>query len=159
MAHKKNEQGFTLIELMIVVAIIGVLAAVAIPQYQNYIARAEFAEPLNLAGAARTPIEEFIAINGAFPGAADLVTLGVVDVVAGGIAKAPSIATILPRAGVTAPGGGLVITLAAANINAGLQGGTIWYDRQVDGSWGCNTDIAQALVTNCTTVAAAPAIP
>jgi type IV pilus assembly protein PilA len=60
----KMQKGFTLIELMIVVAIIGILAAIAIPQYNNYIARSQFAEANNLLGGARTPIEERVSARG-----------------------------------------------------------------------------------------------
>ena len=64
---KKVQQGFTLIELMIVVAIIGILAAVAIPAYQDYTVRAQVTEGLGLASAGKTSIAEFFATNGSLP--------------------------------------------------------------------------------------------
>ena len=64
---KKVQQGFTLIELMIVVAIIGILAAVAIPAYQDYTIRAKVTEGLSLASSGKTAVSEFFASNGALP--------------------------------------------------------------------------------------------
>lgn len=63
----KKQQGFTLIELMIVVAIIGILAAVAIPAYQDYTIRARVTEGLSLASAGKTAISEYFASNGSLP--------------------------------------------------------------------------------------------
>ena len=64
---KKVQQGFTLIELMIVVAIIGILAAVAIPAYQDYTIRAKVTEGLSLAGAAKTAVAETYSSKGVPP--------------------------------------------------------------------------------------------
>lgn len=65
---RKMQQGFTLIELMIVVAIIGILAAIAIPAYQDYTARAQVSEGLSLASGMRTSISENFQVNGDFTG-------------------------------------------------------------------------------------------
>ena len=61
---KKIQQGFTLIELMIVVAIIGILAAIAIPAYQDYTVRSKVTEGLNLAAAAKLAVSETWQSNG-----------------------------------------------------------------------------------------------
>ncbi len=64
---KKTQQGFTLIELMIVVAIIGILAAIAIPAYQDYTIRAKVSEGLNLASGAKAAVTEYYQDKGSFP--------------------------------------------------------------------------------------------
>ena len=66
---KAMQKGFTLIELMIVVAIIGILAAVALPAYQDYTTRAQVAEAVELAGGLKAPVAEFAANTGAWPSA------------------------------------------------------------------------------------------
>jgi type IV pilus assembly protein PilA len=73
---KQMQKGFTLIELMIVVAIIGILAAIAIPAYQDYTIRAQVTEGLTLAGDLKASIAEWYANTGEW---ADLSDLGISD--------------------------------------------------------------------------------
>lgn len=62
-----NQKGFTLIELMIVIAVIGILAAVAIPAYQDYIVRARVTEGIELANSAKLAVSEVAVTNNALP--------------------------------------------------------------------------------------------
>ena len=66
MKMQQKQQGFTLIELMIVVAIIGILAAIAIPSYQDYTARAQVSEAVSLTAGFKTPLAEYYQTKGSF---------------------------------------------------------------------------------------------
>jgi type IV pilus assembly protein PilA len=108
-----SQKGFTLIELMIVVAIIGILAAVAIPAYQDYTVRARMAEPINFAAAMRTGVSECaISRNGL--GDCDAANSGIVE--SDVTAKSDFIDSVSVAEG--------VITIGLNWANLGASGGT-----------------------------------
>ena len=87
------QKGFTLIELMIVVAIIGILAAMALPAYQDYTKRSHVSEGLTLAGAAKLGVTEFYASRGTWPTSNTDVGLGAATTITGNAVKSVGVAT------------------------------------------------------------------
>ena len=115
---KKVQQGFTLIELMIVVAIIGILAAVAIPAYQDYTVRARVTEGLSLAGSYKVAIAENAA-NGAAFAAGIPAFVGTPNVT--GMAVNPANGEITITYGANAGAG----TLTLAPVDGGANGAAL----------------------------------
>jgi type IV pilus assembly protein PilA len=113
---KKNQQGFTLIELMIVIAIIGILAAVALPAYQNYTARAAFTEVVAAAGTAKTAID--VCVQTGTPANCSTLT------VAAGWTAAPLVTSITLAAVGSTPITGYTITTVPtdASVTGGKAG-------------------------------------
>jgi type IV pilus assembly protein PilA len=91
---KKTQQGFTLIELMIVVAIIGILAAIAIPAYQDYTIRSQVTEGMNLASGAKTAVGEYYNHRGAFPATNASAGLATSTSIVGNYVTAVNVATL-----------------------------------------------------------------
>ncbi len=102
---QQAQKGFTLIELMIVVAIIGILAAIALPAYNDYTQRAQVAEAFTSTDGMKVAIAEFAQSNGAFPAATDI-TAGVGAPVTGKYSSAA----------LTADTGVINVTMAAAGV-------------------------------------------
>lgn len=125
-----GQKGFTLIELMIVVAIIGILAAIAIPQYQDYTARTQVNRAYSEISSLRTAVEENLTRgNTSF-------TWGDLGHVQSNLTDAITSTTTLSFAGGT---GALEVTLGQ-NAGAGIQDAVIQLSRSSNGTWSCRID-------------------
>ena len=148
------QKGFTLIELMIVVAIIGILAAIAIPQYQNYVGRSNVAAAVATISSNKTGLEDYVLSNGAFPNGTTQPVAGsavgvtpVVLPIAGqrpqdlGIVNSTIGETKIANDAAT-PGAGKV-QLKFANGNPGIKGKIVQLSRDANGTWTCLTDVEE----------------
>ena len=131
---KKIQQGFTLIELMIVVAIIGILAAVAIPAYQDYIAKAQASEAFSLLDGLKTPLVEAISADG---------TAGCTSP-SGSILAGKYLSTI--SFGPTATTCVLTATYQSASVSTKVSAKKVQvtFDNTA-GTWSCSSDLAASV--------------
>ncbi len=142
-----KQQGFTLIELMIVVAIIGILAAIALPQYQNFMARSQASESVVLLDGAKTTAEDFATFNGDFVSAsgtkgtltenATLVGLGARATGSYGVINVTTNAS-------DGGGGTIVYEFNSTGVNNNIKSKTVTYTRTAAGDWTCATDLSPA---------------
>lgn len=135
----KKQQGFTLIELMIVVAIIGILAAIAIPAYQDYTIRAQVSEGLSLSAGAKAAVTEFFQDRGTLPTG---------NVNAGLAAAADINGNYVSSVAVGAGDGVITITFSGPDAHSAIQGQsiTLTADTLNPGSvgWDCDMGTLQA---------------
>ncbi|URF05895.1 pilin [Cupriavidus campinensis] len=132
---RQAQKGFTLIELMIVVAIIGILAAIAIPQYQDYVAKTQVARVIGEMSAYKTAIEDRLnqgatAITKADLGATDSTLL----------TASPFAADLAPAA----DGSLSYVGTLGGNASKSVAGATITVSRDKSGNWKCVSDGAKA---------------
>ena len=141
-AMTATQKGFTLIELMIVVAIIGILAAIAIPAYQNYTIRAQVTEGLSLSEGWKTSISEYYAQNGAFPTCSSTAAAGATGCVSVSGASAGKYVSAV-SINSTAPGGQINIVYSGPQANSKLTGLILTLSPGLDANqdviWVCGT--------------------
>jgi type IV pilus assembly protein PilA len=126
----KIQQGFTLIELMIVVAIIGILAAVAIPSYQDYTARAQVTEAVSLTSSFKTGLAEYFADQGFFP--SNLTAVGTTT-------SGRYVGSIIISSGASGAAPVTVTaTMRSAGVNSGITDSTLELVSADSLQWTCN---------------------
>ncbi|MGE8503584.1 MAG: pilin [Pseudomonas sp.] len=134
------QKGFTLIELMIVVAIIGILAAIAIPQYQNYVAKSQVSRVMSETGALKTAIEACLMDGrttvGTAAGQCDVGWTSSNLLGAGGAANLQGSALTLT---LSATENSVLTATFGANAAGILHGDTLAWTRTPEGVWGCST--------------------
>ncbi|HEZ6236135.1 TPA: pilin [Neisseria meningitidis] len=130
------QKGFTLIELMIVIAIVGILAAVALPAYQDYTARAQVSEAILLAEGQKSAVTEYYLNHGEWPS----------NNSSAGVASASDIKGKYVKS-VTVANGVVTATMASSNVNNEIKDKklSLWAKRQ-DGSvkWFCGQPVTRA---------------
>lgn len=136
-----GQKGFTLIELMIVVAIIGILAAVAIPQYQNYVAKSQVTRVMQETGALKTVIETCL-LDG-LTGAAECDLGWTTSNLIGATAYAPQTGLAVSLAQTIDEESSIEATFGG-NAGAAITGETLTWTRTSDGSWSCATTVESA---------------
>ncbi len=136
---KKAQAGFTLIELMIVVAIIGILAAVAIPAYQDYVAKSKFAAALGEVSAGKTPFD--VALNdGKTPSPSGTASDTVATLASMGLATSATANCTLVLSATS-------IACTIAGGPASVSGKAITLTRASTGAWSCAApSVAQKLI-------------
>ncbi|MEE2729200.1 MAG: pilin [Pseudomonadota bacterium] len=147
MEKERRIGGFTLIELMIVVAIIGVLAAVAIPQYQNYVMRSQVSRVMSESGALKSAIEHCIAEGKVVVGAGatecdpGMSGSNLMDG-ASQLGIALPTGTGVPLITIPLTGDVTIVSTFGNNVAAGLAGGTttLTWLRDANGNWSCTTN-------------------
>ncbi|PSV31727.1 pilin [Photobacterium sp. GB-72] len=127
----KKQQGFTLIELMIVVAVIGVLAAIAVPQYQNYIKKSELGAGLATIAGLKVNLEDKIATDANFP------AYSVAEAKTNIGAPSTAIGTIYTLADASASSAGSIVIKFTGGQNSGKKLAVV---RDGAGNWTCKTD-------------------
>ena len=147
---KQAQAGFTLIELMIVVAIIGILASLAVPAYQDYIARAQISEAMVLADGLKTPVSEAFAQDGNCPANASAISSGIpkaVDITGTYVASVTAAGTGSALGGCT-----IMATMkGAGSVSTGLVGATLTLTMATSATagsnvWTCATSALQKYV-------------
>ncbi|HEZ3943533.1 TPA: pilin [Neisseria meningitidis] len=130
------QKGFTLIELMIVIAIVGILAAVALPAYQDYTARAQVSEAILLAEGQKSAVTEYYLNHGEWPA----------NNSSAGVATSASDIKGKYVQSVTVANGVVTATMASSNVNNEIKGKklSLWAKRQ-DGSvkWFCGQPVTR----------------